>query len=214
MYEAQRKLTEIEWAKRRLEKEEDILEKEHDRLTQGRVLELPEPFEGLLEELGISYVYGMEWLKKNQYTQKENEKLVRSFPFLPYAILLSARDMERLRRLTETDARPFTSFPIPLMVREQLDGAADGKSSAVLDFEDVSFYMLFNKHLLNEKKLRQMVAEKEQEIAKKKEQIRIRREEYESYFEKRSSCGARRSRKSCRSRLSVKRSRLGRSWRR
>ncbi len=184
LYEAQRKLTEIEWAKRRLEKEEDILEKEHDRLTQGRVLELPEPFEGLLEELGISYVYGMKWLKKNQYTQKENEKLVRSFPFLPYAILLSARDMERLRRLTEADARPFTSFPIPLMVREQLDGAADGKSSAVLDFEDVSFYMLFNKHLLNEKKLRQMVAEKEQEIAKKKEQIRIRREEYESYFEK------------------------------
>lgn len=183
LHAAGRKLSEIEWAKRNLEKEEDQLLKEYQRLTQGRVLELPEAFEKLLGELGISYVYGMEWLKKNQYTEQENQKLVRGYPFLPYALLLSGRDMEKLRQLKEINL-PYTSFPIPLMVREQLERLEDEKQQPVLDLTDVSFYMLFNEHLLNEEKLKQMAEEKERQIAKKKEQIQTRREEYESYFEK------------------------------
>lgn len=187
LHTAQRKLSEIEWAKRNLEKEEDLLEKEYQRLTQGRVLELPETFEKLLDDLGISYVYGMEWLKKNQYTEEQNQKLVRSYPFLPYALLLSERDMDKLKG---ADAKkqekelPYTSFPIPLMVREQLEQPQDKEKHPVVHMEHVSFYMLFNEHLLNEEKLRQMAAEKEREIANKKEQIQIRRQEYEEYFEK------------------------------
>lgn len=186
---AQRKLSEIECAKRSLEKDEDLLEKEHQRLTQGRILELPETFEKLLEQLGISYVYGMEWLKKNQYTQSQNQMLVRRYPFLPYALLLSGRDMEKLKSANEKKQEkelPYTSFPIPLMIREEMEYAEDGEPNPVVHMqkENVSFYMLFNEHLLNEEKLKQMIAEKERQIAKKKEQIRIRREEYEEYFEK------------------------------
>lgn len=183
LHAAGRRLSEIEWAKRNLEKEEDQLQKEYQRLTQGRVLELPEAFEKLLEGLGISYVYGMEWLKKNRYTEQENQKLVRGYPFLPYALLLSGRDMEKLRQVKEMNL-PYTSFPIPLMVREQLERTEGGENQPVLDLADVSFYMLFNEHLLNEEKLKQMAEEKERQIAKKKEQIQLRREEYESYFEK------------------------------
>lgn len=187
LHTAQRKLSEIEWAKRNLEKEEDLLQKEYQRLTQGRVLELPETFEKLLDDLGISYVYGMEWLKKNQYTEEQNQKLARSYPFLPYALLLSERDMDKLK---DADTKkqekelPYTSFPIPLMVREELEQPQDIEKHPVVHMEHVSFYMLFNEHLLNEEKLRQMAAEKEREIAKKKEQIQIRRQEYEEYFEK------------------------------
>lgn len=184
LHAAQRRLTEAEWARRRLEKEEDQLEKEYGRLTQGRVLELPEAFEKLLEELGITPVFGMEWLKKNQYSEQENLQFVRSYPFLPYALLVSRRELDRFKQLTQSDSRPFTSFPIPLMIREQLERSEDQNGQPVVEFEKVSFYMLFNEHLLNEEKLKQMVAQKERQIAKKKEQIRIRQEEYESYFEK------------------------------
>ncbi len=183
MHAAQRRLSEAEWAKRSLEKEEDRLQKEYQRLTQGRVLELPEPFEKLLEELGITYVYGMEWLKKNAYSEEENQSFVRAYPFLPYALLLSARDMQKLRQLKEKDL-PYTSFPIPLMAREQLERQEANQSSPFLEEKSVSFYLLFNEHLLNEEKLKQMAAALEQRIAGKKEQIQIRREEYESYFEK------------------------------
>lgn len=184
LHAAQRRLSETEWARRRLEKEEDQLEKEYERLTQGRVLELPQAFEKLLEELGITPVFGMEWLKKNQYSEQENLQFVRSYPFLPYALLISGRDLQRLRQLTQSGSRPFTSFPIPLMIREQLERREVREGHPVVELGEVSFYMLFNEHLLNEEKLKQMAAQKEQEIAKKKEQIQVRREEYESYFEK------------------------------
>lgn len=184
LHAAQRRLSEAEWARRRLEKEEDQLEKEYERLTQGKVLELPKAFEKLLEELGITPVLGMEWLNKNQYSEQENLQFVRSYPFLPYALLISRRDLERLRQLTQSDNRPFTSVPIPLMIREQLERREGQENRPVVELGEVSFYMLFNEHLLNEEKRKQMVAGIEQEITKKKEQIRVRQEEYESYFEK------------------------------
>lgn len=188
---AERKLSEIEWAKRSLEKEEDQLQKEYRRLTQGRVLELPQPFEKLLEELGITYVYGMEWLKRNGYTQEENERFVRRHPFLPYALLLSGRDMEKLKQL-RADAKgqrkekelPYTSAPIPLMAREQLERKEQGQKQPVLEGGEVSFYLLFNEHLLDEEKLKQMAESMERRIRKRNEQIKLRREEYETYFEK------------------------------
>lgn len=178
---AEKKLSEIELAKRKLEKEEDGLQKDYQRLTQGRILELPEEFEKMLEDAGISYVYGMEWLKKNQYTEKENRSLTQKHPFLPYALLLSRRDM---KKLLEQKHPPYTSFPIPLMVREQLDSEGSTDGQTVVDFEDISFYVLFNEHLLNEKKLKQMASEIDQQLVKKKEQIQIRQKEYQSYFEK------------------------------
>lgn len=183
IHTAEKKLAEIEIAKRKLEKEEDQLQKEYQRLTQGKVLELPEEFSMMLEEIGISPVYGMDWLKKNQYTEEENRTFVRNYPFLPYALLLSSRDLKKLQEQKQT---PYTSVPIPLMVREQLErgGQAAGQPEAVVNLADVNFYVLFNEHLLNESLLQQMIAQKEQQIAKKKAQIQTRREEYESYFEK------------------------------
>lgn len=178
---AEKKLSEIELAKRKLEKEEDGLQKDYQRLTQGKILELPEEFEQLLEDAGISYVYGMEWLKKNQYTEKENRELVKKHPFLPYALLISRRDM---KKLLEQKQPPYTSFPIPIMVREQLDSAGSAGGQPILDFSDVSFYILFNEHLLNEKKLKLMVADLDAKLVKKREQIQIRQKEYQSYFEK------------------------------
>ena len=54
-----RKLKELEELRRNLEKEEDILEKEYQGLTSGKVLELPEELEKELENLDIHTVYGM-----------------------------------------------------------------------------------------------------------------------------------------------------------
>lgn len=178
---AAKKLAEIETGRRRLEKEEDLLQKELCRLTQGKILELPDAFEQLLGELGISYVYGMEWLKKNNCSAEENKKLVDAHPFLPYALIVSARDLTRLSEQKET---PYTSFPIPILVREELERPGAPFSGGLLRLSDVNFYVLFNRHLLDEEKLKQMIAEKEQQIQKKQELLQIRVQEYEAYFEK------------------------------
>ncbi len=176
-----RKLAEIANLRRNLEKEEDSLQKEYQRLTKGQVLELPQELEAELAGFGIHVVYGMEWLKKNGYPEKENQELVRSHPFLPYGLILSKQELEKLSRHT---GNICTSFPIPIILREHLEKRAGEDPGNVRRFGDVSFYVLFNENLLDEEKLRDLVAEKEQQIRRKQEAVRIRQEEYQQYFER------------------------------
>ena len=176
-----RKLAEIANLRRNLEKEEDSLQKEYQRLTKGQVLELPQELEAELAGLGIHVVYGMEWLKKNGYPEKENQELVRSHPFLPYGLILSKQELEKLSRHT---GNICTSFPIPIILREHLEKRAGEDPGNVRRFGDVSFYVLFNENLLDEENLRDLVAEKEQQIRRKQEAVRIRQEEYQQYFER------------------------------
>ena len=115
---SQRKLKELEEMRRSLEKEEDTLTKEYQGLTSGKVLELPEELERELENLDIHAVYGMEWLKRNGYSQKKNRELVRNNPFLPYALILSGQELEKLGR---SDKNICTSFPVPIVEREKIE---------------------------------------------------------------------------------------------
>ncbi len=181
-----RKLLEIANIRRNLEKEEDQRQKEYLRLTQGKVLELPEELESLLQNLSIPAVYGMEWLKKNGFPEEENKKLVSRCPFLPYALLLSRQELEKISRHGN---EIYTSFPVPILLREELNEKTQVAQTAekpeegpLIHFPQVHFYVLFNENLLNEKKLQLLVQEKEQQLQKLREAIRIRDLEYREYF--------------------------------
>ena len=181
LHGSERKLREIAGFRRNLEKEEDILQKEYQRLTQGKVLELPEELEQELEDLGIHVVYGMEWLAKNGYSEQQNLELVRAHPFLPYGLILSEAEVGKLSR---NMGGIYTSFPIPIVARERLEGSRADRESGMIRLDGVSFYVWFNENLLNEEKLKDLVQEKEREIEKKRESIAIRQAEYKEYFER------------------------------
>lgn len=181
LHASERKLIEIANLRRNLEKEEDILQNEFHRLTTGKVLELPQDLETELKNMGLHLVYGMEWLQKNGYTEKRNQELVRSHPFLPYALILSEQELEKL---SLNAGAICTSFPIPIIAREHLEQADRENDGSIVKLKGVSFYVLFNENLLNEEKLRVLVQEKEQQIQRKKEAIAIRQAEYEEYFER------------------------------
>lgn len=176
---ADRKLKEIEGSRRNLEKEENELQKEFKMLTEGKVLELPTELEAELEQQGIHMVYGMEWLKKNGYSEKRNQELVRSHPFLPYALILSEGEMEKLSHF---EGNVPTAFPIPIILRKDLEQNTAREQRNLQQFPQISFYVLFNEKLLDEEKLSQLVEEKERQIAKKQEMIAIRKQEYGDYF--------------------------------
>ena len=131
--------------------------------------------------LGIHVVYGMEWLQKNGYTQKQNQKLVRENPFLPYALILSRQELEKLKA---QKGSIYTSFPVPIVVREEIGKQKNAGSGELVSLDGVSFYVLFNENLLDEKKLVLLIKEKEQQIRKKKEAIAVRQKEYEEYFKR------------------------------
>lgn len=175
------KLKEIAQYKRNLEKEEDILSKELEKLTRGKVLELPEELEEEMKNMGIHFIYGMEWLKKNGYSEEKNKEIVRSQPFLPYSLILSRQELEKL---SKNEGNIYTSFPIPIVKREQLEETVIKDEGSVVQLHGISFYVFFNENLLNEEKLAALVEEKEKQIARKKEAIIIRDNEYKEFFER------------------------------
>ena len=176
-----RKLKELDGLLQNLRQEEGRLKKEHRQLTEGRTLELPEALESELAELGVPVVYGMEWLRKNGCAEEQNRRLVHSHPFLPYALMLSRKELDRLRK---QKGKIFTSFPVPIVVREELEEGTARESGGVLNLSGVHFYLLFNENLLNEEKLRLLVEEKEQEIRKIQEAVGRRKREYDESYER------------------------------
>lgn len=175
------KIKEVEEGRRKLEKEYDKIEKECNRLKQGTVLELPKDFELFLDTLDIHHIYGMEWLKKNGMTLLQNKKLVENNPFIPYSIILSSSDLTKLQK---DDSGLYTSFPIPIIKREDLEKIYDEKNVNLEQMKKVNFFVVFNYNLLDPVQLANLIRNKEDELIKKGEQISVRKEEYNSYIEK------------------------------
>lgn len=155
-----RKLSEISRLKRTLEQEEDVLQKEYRKLTEGKVLELPGQLEQEFDTLGIPVVYGMEWLKKNGHTQEQNRKIVEAHPFLPYALILSKRELEKL------SAHPgdtYTSVPIPIVKREELEHLQKGERDLAhleRQFEDFEqLYQAYREYEENRKEWKRCLEE-------------------------------------------------------
>lgn len=181
---ADRKLTEINRTRNALEQEKNELGREWKKLTSGEVLELPQEFKELLDELELHPVYGMNWLEKNGYSVEENTRLVRKQPFLPYALILPREEIKKLERHGK---EIYTSFPIPLIPREALEEVLVEEESSILHLSGISFYLWFNEKLLDEEELRLLITQKETEIKKKKEQIELKNTEYQEYMERRST---------------------------
>ncbi|MFQ7583472.1 MAG: hypothetical protein ACLRMW_04720, partial [[Clostridium] symbiosum] len=150
------------------------------------MLELPKEFEAMLRELEIPCVYGMEWLRKNGRSTGENQKLVKRHPFLPYSLLISKRELKILLSFTEKgDGKEvYTSFPVPMLLREELEGRAGEEAGTVLEWNKIHFYVYFNQNLLDEAALKRMVEEKAHQMDKLKGAISRKQEEYQGYFEK------------------------------
>lgn len=179
---ADKKLLQIDLFRRNLEKEKEELEKEWRRLTKGEVLELPDEIRQAFSGAGLGLVYGMEWLKKNGRSEEENRRIVRENPFLPYALILTKQEIQKL---SGNGGLVNTSFPVPIIEREQLEAAGQAAKGGLVSFPGIHFYVLFNEMLLNGEKLQKLVLETERAIEKKKEAIEIRAQEYREYTARR-----------------------------
>lgn len=176
---AERKLADTDLMRQELEKESDRLEKEYRRMAQGQVLELSEEFRNMLEEAGIYFVYGMEWLRKNKYSAARNKRLVKAHPFLPYSLILSKQELEKLAKLGE---QAYTSFPVPIILREELEQKEEEQKGAVCSFANLNFYIWFNDNLLEEEKLQMMLKEQDARIRKLQVSVERKKTEYAEYI--------------------------------
>ena len=179
LHKAKIKMQELSSRRRTLEKKEDALQKEYKLLVSGRVMELPDNLKEEFEKLDVPVVYGMEWLKKNGFTEKKNKEIVSQNPFLPYALILTRQE---LKKLAEGNGETYTSFPIPIIERENLESINLDRTQSFVKMQDVHFYILFNENLLDEEKMEIMIEQKQKDIADIRETMQICKNEYEDYF--------------------------------
>ena len=179
LHKAKIKMQELSSRRRTLEKKEDALQKEYKLLVSGRVMELPDNLKEEFEKLDVPVVYGMEWLKKNGFTEKKNKEIVSQNPFLPYALILTRQE---LKKLSERNGETYTSFPIPIIERENLESIKLDRTQSFVKMQDIHFYILFNENLLDEEKMEIMIEQKQKDIADIRETMQICKNEYEDYF--------------------------------
>lgn len=175
--EIQKKIDRIGLKRTELTRDLDSLQKEYKKLKSGQVIRLPKDFEDALDAWGLSYKYGMEWLQKNNFSLERNQELIERNPFIPYAILMNAQDLSILQQ-KKLDI--YTSFPIPIVCQESLVKA----DQVHLPGDQLSFYLLFNKNLLNEEELKKILQGKEEEMTDVESRIKIRDEEEKNYRDK------------------------------
>ena len=179
LHKAKIKMQELSSRRRTLEKKEDALQKEYKLLVSGRVMELPDNLKEEFEKLDVPVVYGMEWLKKNGFTEKKNKEIVSQNPFLPYALILTRQE---LKKLSERNGETYTSFPIPIIERENLESIKLDRTQSFVKMQDIHFYILFNENLLDEEKMEIMIEQNQKDIADIRETMQICKNEYEDYF--------------------------------
>ena len=179
LHKAKIKMQELSSRRRTLEKKEDALQKEYKLLVSGRVMELPDNLKEEFEKLDVPVVYGMEWLKKNGFTEKKNKEIVSQNPFLPYALILTRQE---LKKLSERNGETYTSFPISIIERENLESIKLDRTQSFVKMQDIHFYILFNENLLDEEKMEIMIEQKQKDIADIQETMQICKNEYEDYF--------------------------------
>lgn len=179
LHKAKIKMQELSSRIRTLEKKEDALQKEYKLLVSGRVMELPDNLKEEFEKLDVPVVYGMEWLKKNGFTEKKNKEIVSQNPFLPYALILTRQE---LKKLAERNGETYTSFPVPIIERENLESIKLDRTQSFVKMQDIHFYILFNENLLDEEKMEIMIEQKQKDIADIRETMQICKNEYEDYF--------------------------------
>lgn len=179
LHKAKIKMQELSSRRRTLEKKEDALQKEYKLLVSGRVMELPDNLKEEFEKLDVPVVYGMEWLKKNGFTEKKNKEIVSQNPFLPYALILTRQE---LKKLAERNGETYTSFPVPIIERENLESIKLDRAQSFVKMQDIHFYILFNENLLDEEKMEIMIEQKQKDIADIRETMQICKNEYEDYF--------------------------------
>lgn len=179
LHKAKIKMQELSSRRRTLEKKEDALQKEYKLLVSGRVMELPDNLKEEFEKLDVPVVYGMEWLKKNGFTEKKNKEIVSQNPFLPYALILTRQE---LKKLAERNGETYTSFPVPIIERENLESIKLDRTQSFVKMQDIHFYILFNENLLDEEKMEIIIEQKQKDIADIRETMQICKNEYEDYF--------------------------------
>lgn len=174
----ERKINSIKDDLRNLQRIYDKKYAEIEKLQSGKILELSKEVEDFLKKKDINIVYGAEWLKKNNFSNTKNEEFIRRNPFIPYSLIMESEEIETLEK---ESLDIFTSFPISIINREDLEKNMNENNLSLIDLNGIRFFISFNNKLLNEIELLKLINDKKLELEKIEKEIKDKNEDIEFY---------------------------------
>lgn len=172
------KLQELEIDKKKLIMAQSGLEKQHEQLKEGKTIELPDNVRNYCMQNDIRYVYGMEWLNKNSRKLDDKARLVENNPFIPYSVIMEKTAFERMRNI---DEKLYTSFPIPIIIKEDLEKTTGTVNGNITTYGNVHFFIMFNNHLLDKAELDKMLEEIQDRISNLTDKLQAKNNDIETY---------------------------------
>ena len=172
------KLQELEIDKKKLIMAQSGLEKQHEQLKEGKTIELPDNVRNYCMQNDIRYVYGMEWLNKNSRKLDDKARLVENNPFIPYSVIMEKTAFERMRNI---DEKLYTSFPIPIIIKEDLEKTTGTVNGNITTYGNVHFFIIFNNHLLDKAELDKMLEEIQDRISNLTDKLQAKNNDIETY---------------------------------
>ena len=172
------KLQELEIDKKKLIMAQSGLEKQHEQLKEGKTIELPDNVRNYCMQNDIRYVYGMEWLNKNSRKLDDKARLVENNPFIPYSVIMEKTAFERMRNI---DEKLYTSFPIPIIIKEDLKKTTGTVNGNITTYGNVHFFIMFNNRLLDKAELDKMLEEIQDRISNLTDKLQAKNNDIETY---------------------------------
>lgn len=172
------KLQELEIDKKKLIMAQSGLEKQHEQLKEGKTIELPDNVRNYCMQNDIRYVYGMEWLNKNSRKLDDKARLVENNPFIPYSVIMEKTAFEHMRNI---DEKLYTSFPIPIIIKEDLEKTTGTVNGNITTYGNVHFFIMFNNHLLDKAELDKMLEEIQDRISNLTDKLQAKNNDIETY---------------------------------
>lgn len=151
------------------------------QLETGQNVTLPKKLKKLMDDHGITYSFGGQWLKESIHSAKVRAKVIAAHPFLPYAILVSQKDLDMLSTLLATSSVIYSDDPIPFLTFETIESRKKADAGTFYSLGDTSFYVLFDEKLLIEDELASVIESLTAKRARIIERQKTMASEYEHY---------------------------------
>ncbi|HEY9060655.1 MAG TPA: hypothetical protein VIO64_09170 [Pseudobacteroides sp.] len=137
--------------------ENSILKKQLSMYETGKVFDLADEIKKIFDESNIFVEFGFEWLKGLTENKNAKIKLVKNNPFLPYSLIVSKKDLERIQEL---EVKAMLTSVVPILVREKLENVLDIKSGNNIHcLCDLNFLIAFDDRILNKNYLKEAIDE-------------------------------------------------------
>lgn len=119
-----------------------------DMIKKGVITEIPTDIKDKLNELGINYDLGLNYLNNLKISDMEKEKLLISNPFLPFSLVLSSEDIDLLKKI---DLDISSSYNLLIANKDKLMQELNLKiDKNIYQIDKLNILFNFNKALLSE----------------------------------------------------------------